>query len=132
MLDRVGRSACFEGCLLDETVDPSLTVLIDSFIGRDFSLMERGGRWITEPFNKRYIMTPYKNNAPYSQADIVRWMHLSIDWKSSIVILQRFIQRSITSPVHRFTTSFENPSFFQRGLKQRSHQDNNPMYLYDI
>jgi len=112
-----------KGCLLDETVDPSPAVLIDSFIDRDFSLMERGGRWITELFNKRYIMTPYKNNAPNSQADIGRWIYLSIDWESSIVILQMFIHRSFTSPVHRFSTSFESPSFFQGREKQGSHQD---------
>jgi hypothetical protein len=101
MLVLVGRSACVEGFLRDETIDPSLSVLMGSLIGRDFSLMERGARWITEPFKKRHIMTPYKNNAPYIQPDIRRWKNLSKNWESSIVILQRFIQRSFTSPFHR-------------------------------
>ena len=97
-----------------------------SLIGRGFPLMERGARWITPPFKKRHIMTPYKNNAPYIQPDIRRWKNLSKNWENSIVILQKVYSKKFHLSGSRAATSFENPSAFQVGKsKVRAKIKNN-------
>jgi hypothetical protein len=62
----VGRGACFEEYLLDETVGPPLEVPIDGTVGNEFSFTERGGWCIAEPLNKRYKRTPNINNPPHA------------------------------------------------------------------
>jgi hypothetical protein len=71
----MGRSACLEGCLRDETVGPSLAVLINGLIGSEFSLTIRGARCIAEPLKKRYKRIPNRNNPPNIQPFIRRAFH---------------------------------------------------------
>ena len=72
LVDTALGDCIFEGCLRDETVGPSLAVLIDSLIGGEFSLTEVGSRCIAVPMNKRYKRTPHKNKPPYIQPHIRR------------------------------------------------------------
>jgi len=71
----MGRSACFEGCLRDETIGPSLAVLIDGLIGGEFSLTIRGARCIAEPLKKRNKRIPNSNNPPKIKPPIRKAFH---------------------------------------------------------
>ena len=83
----------FAGCLRDGTEGPSTAVLIGSLCSELF-LTAGEARCIAEPADKRYKRTPHKNNPPYIQPHIRRWIYLSKYWESSIVIPQRLLQRS--------------------------------------
>lgn len=123
VLVRVGRSACFDGCPLDEAVGPSIAGLIGSLIGRNFSLTLGEARWVAKPLNKRQKTAPHIKNPPNIQTLIRRLVLMLKIWESSIVILKRFIQRCFTSPFHRYTTFFESPSIFRGRIQQCLRQN---------
>ena len=97
LADNALGDCILEGCLRDETVGPSMAVLIDNLVGGEISLTEVGFWCIAELMNKRYKRNPNINNPPHIQPHIRRWLYLSgNNWESSIVILRRFFYRSFT------------------------------------
>jgi hypothetical protein len=72
LADNALGDCIFEGCLRDETVGPSIAVLIDNLIGGDISLTEVGFWCIAVLMNKRYKRTPHINNPPHIQPHIRR------------------------------------------------------------
>jgi hypothetical protein len=65
LVDTAIGDCIFDGCLRDETVEPSIAVFIDSLIGGEFSLTEVGFWCIAVLMNKRYKRTPHINTTVY-------------------------------------------------------------------